>query len=345
MRVLVTGGAGFIGSHLVDLLVAQGLDLCVIDDLSSGSELNLLSAKKLAKELGQKLSLIQGDISQKTTWEKIEGDFDAFFHLAAQTSVTYSVKNPELDFQSNVQSVLHISRFLRERKVRHFIYANTAGALYGPTENVPTPETEALRPLSPYGATKSFMETYISSLASSLKGSGEWSSDPHQKNYFSWTSLRLGNIYGPRQTTKGEAGVIPIFIEEISNSRAPCIFGDGSKTRDYLYIDDVVLAFKKAFALSQNEVIDDAFNVGSGIETSDQQVFDEVFKAIKTRATEKGESFWPKQVVPRKDHVRPGEVHQSCLDTNKIFKKMMFKSSMDFSKGVLNTVLSYEILR
>ncbi len=345
MRILLTGGAGFIGSHVADALVTAGCEVVVVDNLSSGSEKNLSQAKELAASKSLPFSLIHADISDATVWQKIPGHFEAFFHFAAQTSVTYSVQKPEFDFKNNVESLLPILRFLRERQVKHFMYANTAGALYGNAEKFPTEEREFLRPLSPYGATKAFTETYIASLSASLKATGEWSSDPAAKNYFSWASLRLGNVFGPRQVTKGEAGVVPIFIEELAAGRAPKIFGDGSKTRDYVFVKDVAAAFLATFKASQRAPIDDAFNLSSGVETSDQEIFDEVFSAVQYRAGEKKEIFWPKKITPTFDKVRPGEVIRSSLSIAKLKAKINYAPSLSFKEALHQTVMTYPLAR
>jgi UDP-glucose 4-epimerase len=343
MKVVVTGGAGFIGSHLVDALLEKGCDVTVIDDLSSGREGNL--EKAFAKK-SPKVELIKGNISDAKIWEKLPAH-DALFHLAAQTSVTASVENPDHDFDSNVNSFRHIVKWIRKNKVRVLVYTNTAGAMYGAASTFPTDERHAMAPLCPYGATKTFPELYIGSLARALKASGDWSSLPSDANYFSWASLRLGNVYGPRQITKGEAGVIPIFIETIAQGKTPTIFGDGRKTRDYVYVRDVVRAYVAAWEKLQQVALDDFYNVGTMVETHDIDVFDGVLDAMQARSKTPGAPAATKNAQkinePIFKPVRPGEVLRSFLNTNKIEAFLGWRPETDFQSGVNETVNTYPL--
>ena len=344
--MVVTGGAGFIGSHLVDALLALNHHVTVIDDLSTGRESNLDSAKKQAAEKKLRLEIIKGSISDPKVWEKLPRH-DGIFHMAAQTSVTVSVKDPDLDFNSNILSAKLLINWLRSKKVRTLVYANTAGALYGQAQHFPTDERHPLKPLSPYGATKAFTESYLGALGRALKDLKEWSDDPAAENYFSWAALRLGNVYGDRQYPKGEAGVLPIFIETICEGKAPTIFGDGAKTRDYVHVRDVVSAFVTAFQKLQTKPLDECFNVATGVETRDIDVFDHIIEALHARAGTPGASARVKNSLsikePKFAGIRAGEVVRSLLDVNKIEAYLGWKPTVDFAKGVVETVNNYPL--
>ena len=330
MRTLVTGGAGFIGSHTVDALLSCGHEVTVLDNFFSGREKNLTTARKLAKERNLVLTVVDGDVSDPVTWKKLPA-FEAIFHIAAQTSVTASVKESDRDFLWNVSSAKYLCDFIRNSGTKYLVYTNTAGALYGAAETVPTPETSPLHPTSPYGATKSFLETYMRALSQSLKMEEVWSSVPENKTYFTWASLRLANVYGPRQITKGEAGVVPIFIEKFLSNDQPTIFGTGGETRDYVHVADVVAALMLAFSFQQKRAVDDAFNVGTGVETSTQSVFDHVRKAVGPRTKIHSPLFSP---------LRPGELTRSCLNTEKI-KTLGWAPTHKFATGVEETTVHY----
>jgi UDP-glucose 4-epimerase len=344
MEVLVTGGAGFIGSHCVDVLLARGYNVTVLDDFSSGREANLEKARKLAQEKKLKLTIVRASIADPKTWDKLPRH-DSVFHFAAQTSVTASVSNPRLDFETNVHSSFFLIEWVRKHKVRHLCYANTAGALYGRAASFPSNERVAVLPLSPYGATKRFVESYLSALCSSLKENGSWSSDVKADNYFSWASLRLGNVYGPRQVTKGEAGVVPIFIETLSNGQQPTIFGDGSKTRDYVHVSDVVTAFIAVHDRLQETPFDDFFNIASGAETRDIEVFDTVMRAMHEVGAdpEAPQTFQNSLKVsqPLYAPVRAGEVLRSWLDVTKAEAFFAWRPRIGFHQGVKATVRNY----
>lgn len=342
-KVIVTGGAGFIGSHIVDTLIDRGYSVEVIDNLSTGRAINLETARRAAQSKGVSLTVTQGSIADPKLWEQL-GPADALFHFAAQTSVTYSVEKPQIDFETNIVPVLFAIQWIRRHQVKHVLYANTAGALYGDAQVHPTPEDTAPRPTSPYGATKAFFENYLGSLTRSLKDGGQWSSRPSDPNYFTWASLRLSNIYGPRQYPKGEAGVVPIFAEELRAGRQPIIFGTGSnKTRDYTHVSDVAAAFMTAFEKAQTGAIDDSFNVACQVETPDLEVFNQVLKAAHKRA-QTDASWKPALAIsePKFMKVRPGEVMRSALTNAKIKKTLGWSPKISFADGVHKTIELYE---
>jgi UDP-glucose 4-epimerase len=237
-RVLVTGGAGFIGSHLVDALLAEGAHTTVIDDLSSGD----------ARRVPAGADLRRVDIVDRPAFDAVvdEVEPEAVFHLAAQSSVTVSVSNPTRDCAVNVQGTLNVL----EAAGRHrapVVFTSTGGALYGDDAPIPTPEDRIPAPLAPYGASKWAGEAYI----------GTWSRAsgiPH-------SVCRLGNVYGPRQSPHGEAGAVAIFSYHLHQERAPKIFGFGKPTRDYVHVTDVVGALLAASGVAGT------FNIATGVET------------------------------------------------------------------------------
>jgi UDP-glucose 4-epimerase len=300
MEVLVTGGAGFIGSHLCDLLVNQGYRVTAIDNLSTGRLSNLSS----------KVNFIQADISKKETWEKLNR-FDALFHLAAKTSVTESVKMPLFYFEQNVISSKYISEWGLSKKVQNIIYANTAGALYGDTLEEGHSENALPSPKSPYGATKYACELFLMSLP------------------LNFTSLRLANVYGERQITKGEAGVIPIFIENIYNDKPCTIYGE-NKIRDYIHVSDVCQYFLNAFEKMQtSKNFKGFFNIGTGIKTKDSEVFKNVSENINK----------PSTVIYEKK--RDGEIDSTYLNISKSQDVLNYTPKINFSLGCQRTVNYY----
>jgi UDP-glucose 4-epimerase len=330
MKVMVTGGAGFIGSHIVDALIKDGHDVLVLDNFYSGREKNLDHAFKLAAQSGRALEKMFVDISNALIWGKMPA-VEAIFHVAAQTSVTASVKESHRDFSWNILSSKFLTDYIKNNQVKYVLYTNTAGALYGEANTLPTPEDHPLYPSSPYGATKSFFETYMRALAQSLKMEGSWSNDPQAPNYFTWASLRLGNVYGPRQITKGEAGVIPIFIEKFLAHATPTIFGTGEETRDYIHVEDVVSAFMHIFKLQQSAPVDDAYNVGAGKEIPTEKVYNVIKNALTLEGLPEKAELQPS---------RPGELKRSCLNIEKL-KKTGWSPKWEFENGAKQTVISY----
>jgi UDP-glucose 4-epimerase len=250
MKVLVTGGCGFIGSHIVDAYVAQGHDVVVVDDLSTGTIDNLNPKTKFYEED------ICGNI------EKIfqEGKFDAVNHHAAQINVRTSVEDPLFDARVNVLGTLNLLQLAARFGVKRFVYASSGGAVYGEPANYPIKEVLTPRPLSPYGASKTAAEAYIVTYAN-LYG-------------LQYVILRYSNVYGPRQIIKSEAGVISIFIDKILRNEPCMVFGDGKQVRDYVYVGDVVEANTSALECKPN-----IFNIGTGVETSVNGLID-VFSSI-----------------------------------------------------------------
>jgi UDP-glucose 4-epimerase len=244
-RALVTGGAGFIGSHLVDALVARGDEVAVVDHLSRGHTHNLAGAME------QGVELHKADVTD------VRAMLDAFlafrpevvYHLAAQIDVRRSVRDPSTDAHVNVGGTAAVLEAAREAGAPRVVLASTAG-VYGDPERLPTPEDAPIAPLSPYGASKAAAETYMQ-LFERLHG-------------ISTLSLRMANVYGPRQDPHGEAGVVAIFTGAAREGRRAVIYGDGTQTRDYVHVSDVVAAF----AAAGRSAVTGALNVSTGRETS-----------------------------------------------------------------------------
>lgn len=252
-RVIVTGGAGFIGSHVVDALVAQGDQVTVVDDLSSGR----------AELVHRDADLEVLDISDKPALDAVIDVVrpTALYHLAAQASVTASVSDPWRDSEVNVGGTLNLLEAAR-RSQAPLIFSSTGGALYGNDAPVPTPETFIPSPLAPYGASKWAAEAYVNTWANS-------SGLPH-------AVLRLGNVYGPRQNPHGEAGVVAIFSHALWRGEVPRMFGFGKPTRDYLHVSDVAAAILSA-AGSRG-----TFNIATGAETSVSRLFEIIAGAARS---------------------------------------------------------------
>jgi UDP-glucose 4-epimerase len=249
-RAIVTGGAGFIGSHVVDALLADGYAVTVIDDLSSGD----------AKRVNGNATLVQLDIVDLPALQAVVSDLQprAVFHLAAQSSVVVSVENPGRDCEVNVRGTLNVLEAAGACSAP-VVFTSTGGALYGDAAPMPTGEDRIPAPLSPYGASKWAAEAYVNtwSLSSGI---------PH-------AVCRLGNVYGPRQNPHGEAGVVAIFSDRLHTDRAPKLFGHGSPTRDYVYVGDVVSALLSASGRSGT------YNVATGVETDVASVWRELSSA------------------------------------------------------------------
>jgi UDP-glucose 4-epimerase len=295
-RAIVTGGAGFIGSHLVDALLAVGHEVTVIDDLSSGRASNVASEAKLCE-----LDIVDRDALERV-FEEVRPD--AVYHLAAQASVTASVADPLRDCAVNVQGTLNVVD-LATKLGAPVSFTSTGGALYGDDAPMPTGEEQIPQPLAPYGASKLAGEAYVKtwSLASGV---------PH-------AVCRLGNVYGPRQSPHGEAGVVAIFSEHLHSGRAPKMFGQGKPTRDYIYVGDVVSALIAANGKRGT------FNIATGVETDVQTLW----RVLKQAAGS--------DLEPQLADLRPGELQRSCLDCARAERKLGWRPQVSIEEGLRRT--------
>ena len=299
MKILVTGGAGFIGSHLVDGFIESGHDVVVIDNLSMGQIQNLNSNAKFYL-----MDIRSAELEKLFETEKI----DVVCHQAAQMDIRKSVQDPMFDADTNIVGTLNILQNCVKHNIKKVLFASTGGAVYGEQEQFPCDEDHPLRPVSPYGIGKLAVEKYLFYYA------GEFG--------LPYVILRYGNVYGPRQNPKGEAGVIAIFACKLLKGEQPIINGDGRQTRDYVYVEDVKQANLKALDLAANEI----FNVGTGIETDVNVIFNELNQLTGNRA--------------REEHgpAKPGEQQRSVISPEKAFKKLGWQPQMNLTEGLARTV-------
>jgi UDP-glucose 4-epimerase len=305
MRILVTGGSGFIGSHVADAYLARGHEVAILDDLSRGSAANLNTRAKF----------YQGDICDRSFVDQVFAEFrpEVVNHHAAQMDVRRGVREPVFDATVNILGSLHLMEAAVERKTHHFIYISTAGAAYGEPTHSPVAEDAPVNPITPYGISKHTVEHYLFTFAH-LYG-------------LSYVVLRYGNVYGPRQNSKGEAGVFAIFSEQMLTGIQPVIYGDGTKLRDYVYIGDVVEANVAALGKGAGEI----FNIASGVPTNDLQVFLTVRDLLGKN-----------NVEPRFVPCRPGEIQQICLDISKARRLLGWTPRVSLAEGARRTVSFFQ---
>jgi UDP-glucose 4-epimerase len=308
MRTLVTGGAGFIGSHVVDALLARGDDVTVVDDLSSGHEHNLRSALQAGARL-QRVDIRDapalGGLAERLSPE-------AIFHLAAQVDVRISLADPARDARTNVEGTINVLEAARRAGTRRVVLASTGGAIYGDTDEIPTPESVPALPLAAYGQSKLCAELYLG-LYERLHG-------------LSTSALRFGNVYGPRQDPHGEAGVVAILCGRLRAGQRPTIFGDGKQTRDYIFVADLVKALLAAGDGDSREVV----NIGTETETS-------VLELVGML----GEIHGPNALEPEFAPARLGELERSCLDAGRARELLGWQATTPIAAGLR---LTYEAL-
>ncbi len=298
MRALVTGGAGFIGSNLVDALVDAGHTVTVVDNLSSGKEANLEQA------LRQGVTFHQADVAELGPLREIfeQARPELVFHLAAQIDVRKSVSDPVFDARVNVGGTAAVLEASRSVAARRVLFSSTGGAMYGDAKVIPTPEDASIEPMAPYGTSKYAAETYLG-LYERLYG-------------MSTIALRFGNVFGPRQDPHGEAGVIAIYCGARKEGRRGIVFGDGRQTRDYTYVGDIVSA---ALAAADHDGTG-AFNVGTGVETTVLEIAEKL--GVET-------DFQP---------ARTGEAQRSCLDVTKAAEVLGWRSKVEVEEGLERTL-------
>ncbi len=301
MKSLVTGGAGFIGSNLVDALVARGDDVIVLDDLSTGKRENLSGA------LGAGAALEVADVADAGAVAAMFASVqpDTVFHLAAQIDVRHSVADPARDATVNVLGTLAVLEAARVAGTRRVVFSSTGGGLYGDAEVLPTPEDHPIHPLAPYGQSKLAAEGY-----------GELY---HRLHGLSTIALRYGNVYGPRQDVHGEAGVVAIFCGHAASGARPTVFGDGTQTRDWVEVSDVV----RANLMAAESELTGPVNIGHGRETS-------VVDLLGALGEVSGGGLGD----PRFEPDRPGEVRRSCLDVRRAREELGWSAEVELSDGL-----------
>lgn len=304
MKILVTGGAGFIASHVSEGYLRAGHSVVIVDDLSTGKRENIPAAAKF----------LECDITNFAEMERIIADErpELINHHAAQMDVRRSVREPLFDARVNIVGALGLLELAVKYKVRKFLYASTGGASYGEVETVPVDENHPTRPICHYGVSKLTLERYLF-LYKYLYG-------------LNYTVMRYPNVFGPRQNPHGEAGVIAIFALQMLRGDQPTIFGDGSKTRDYVFIEDIVKANVALLAKGDGEIL----NLGSGVPTSDLQIFE----LVRTSTHFDGD--------PRYAPVRPGEVAHIALSGQRAHDIFGWSPRTSLAEGIGRTVKSIQ---
>jgi UDP-glucose 4-epimerase len=294
VRAVVTGGAGFIGSHVVDALLARWDEVHVLDDFSRGKRENVPEG----------VHVHEADIRTDSGQVFDEVRPEVCFHLAAQADVRVSVERPDFDAEVNVVGTLHVLEAARKHGTK-IVFSSTGGAIYGECEG-PAREDHPRAPLAPYGVSKLAGEEYIAAY-NRLYGAAH-------------VSLRYGNVYGPRQDPKGEAGVVAIFMNRLREGEAPQIFGDGTQTRDYLYVGDVVAA-----TLAAADHPGGVLNVGTGAETSVLELYERIQRVAGVERE------------PEFAEARPGELQRSVLDASRAKRELGWEPQHSLDEGLAET--------
>jgi UDP-glucose 4-epimerase len=298
LKILVTGGAGFIGSHTVDALVSRGDEVIVVDNLSTGE----------ARFLDHRVRFEQADTRGPEAADLVRRERpDAICHLAAQMSISLSVRDPLFDFEVNLMASLRLLIAAAETKTR-FVFASSGGGVYGNTKLVPTPENAPCWPIAPYGVSKLSFEHYLFAFRA--------------QTGLDYTVLRYANVYGPRQNPNGEAGVVAIFAHRLIAGEPCVINGSGTDTRDYVHVADVVAA--NLLALDSN--ITGTFNVGTGEQTATNQIYEWVARALDSPAK------------PIHGPARSGDLRASAIDYALIQKTLGWHPSVPLGEGIRETV-------
>jgi UDP-glucose 4-epimerase len=301
MRVLVTGGAGFIGSHVVDTIVGAGHQVCIVDDLSTGKRANL----------NPKATFYQADIRDEKALESIFAQErpEAICHEAALANVREAMAQPLRYASVNVIGSLTLLEMSRKHGVQRFVYASTGGAVYGEPQSLPVTEDHPINPLDPYGASKHHVEHYL---------------HLYRHNYgLHYTVLRYANVYGPRQDPFGEAGVVAIFTNKLLAGETPTINGTGEQERDFVYVGDVARA--NLLALTGAEGI---FNIGTGVATTINQVYQGLREATGYQGS------------VNYTQAKAGEVYRIYLDVRKAARELGWSAQISWTEGLRRTVAS-----
>lgn len=301
MAILVTGGAGFIGSNIADRLISCGYETVIIDNLSTGK----------VKNINKKAIFYQRDICENLEDIFEKHKFEAVYHLAAQIDVRKSVSDPILDAQINIIGGINLLNAIVKYRSGKLIYSSTGGAIYGEPKYLPADEKHPVNPMAPYGTSKYCLEKYI-----------EYFSKLYNLKY---TILRYANVYGNRQDPMGEAGVIAIFMGKITQGKTPVIFGNGQQTRDFVFVKDVV----EANLLSLNRGEGEIYNIGTGKETS----VNEIYACLK-------ELINPNEKAEYRPE-RPGEVFRIALDCSKAKRELQWEAATSLQDGIKETLKTY----
>ena len=306
MKILVTGGAGFIASQISDAFINEGHEVFIIDNLSTGFE----------KNINQKANFIKADICDKNLSELFEKEkFDVVNHHAAQMDVRRSVADPAFDANTNIIGTINLLQNCVNTGVSKFVFASTGGAVYGEQDYFPADEKHPTSPLSPYGISKLAVEKYLYFYNAQYK--------------LNYSILRYANIYGPRQNPFGEAGVIAIFTTKLLNKEQPVINGNGEQTRDYVFVSDVV----KANLLALTDGNTDIYNVGTGLETNVNKIFNKLNSIIGNGQQEKH------------GPAAAGEQMRSVITSDKLFNKFNWRPDTSLDKGLEKTVQFFSKLK
>lgn len=326
-KSVVTGGAGFIGSHLAETLLSQGQEVLVIDNFYTGLRENI---SMLEKKFSSKISFSNSDVGSSETLEKIvEFSPDFIFHLAAQGNVRKSVTDPIFDAQVNILGTINLLQAARKINLKGFIFSSTGGAVYGEQETFPADETHPTLPECPYGLSKKSVELYLQYYA--------------RQYGFKCVALRYANVYGPRQNPKGETGVLAVFVERLLQNKGLVVNGDGEQTRDFVYVSDVVSAnleiaqaiFKNTLNTENNFNI---FNVGTGIETTVNQIVDSLKNAWEKINPEQP---WPEKVGITNGPAVAGEQRRSVINSFKLKGELNWNWNVWLNVGVVKTLESF----
>lgn len=305
MKVLVTGGAGFIGSWLVDRLVAEGHDAAVVDNLRSGC----------ARQVHEKAALYRLDIRDRRALDDVLARErpQIVSHHAGQVSVRRSVASPADDASVNVVGFLNLLEASRCHGVERIVFASSGGTIYGEQDTFPADETHPLRPVSPYGVAKMACEHYLRCF--------------HAMYGLPFIALRYGNVYGPRQSPRGESGMIALFADRLLRGKSIHIHGDGRQTRDFVYVDDVVEANMLAMRATGPEV----FNVGTGLETAINDVFEHLKRLVCSSAS------------PEYGPAKPGEQRRSVLNVDRLARRLDWQPRTALADGLARTVAYFAL--
>ena len=299
MKIIVTGGAGFIGSHLVESLLSDGHELLIFD--------NFLTGKKENLSFDGNFKLVEDNFGSKNSLALLKNfDPEVCFHLAAQSSVVVSVQDPGLDFEHNILQPVKLLDALINSNCKKFVFTSSGGTIFGEPENIPTKESDySNEPASPYGVAKKKLNEIIIMMTSNTT--------------LSYSILNLSNVYGPRQDPHGEAGVVSIFSNKYLNGERPVIYGNGEQTRDYIFVKDVVSALIKSSKIDYDLFL----NIGTGIETSVNQLAE----SLKTQ--------FSSNLNPIYQDAREGELQRSVLDNTKARKLLNWEPQYDLNAGMI----------